>query len=603
DSQIPWLIACLAVGIGINLLVRDVLLTDLPQKLFPRLLRSLQAQAGIVVIALHAAVSAEAVDPPSRRRLGRRLDALGVAAGMVEEKIEEASVRVLPPISNSELTLRIFDFELAVERLAAVLTPVLDGQRELTPSTRARVGAELRWLGHLLQHLPPPPEPAVTEADTVEIDSELSDYERRVFTALHHLDEACSNVTSPHAEDGNLLEEAESTASDTESAAAASGEAAVPGSWLDPTRRQAIQVGVATSLAAIAGELISPARWYWAVITAFVIFTGTRSRGEILTKGWQRLLGAFGGAVLGSLLASLLHGNVIATGIVMLTLLFIGVYLMRLSPGFLVFCITGMLALLYHLLGRSVVELLELRVAETAVGAVIGIAVAFAVLPQSTRDLVSANVTAFLDQLGGLMTTAVRRLTGAAVASETPLLESRAVRAAFRAVRSSSRPLTHGWLGVATRSGFRFTLRALSACDHYGHRLAWLADRWPGGITDTELRAQCESAVAEVTANIAVLSDWFRHGDSGVIRVAASLDLVEDAAARVSPQQRRHALSALRFMRRIDGAITAFADRVGLPNESAFQPADDATAAQSPTAPEGPKPAKRVSNTSRHRID
>ncbi|MGH3428400.1 MAG: hypothetical protein ACRDQZ_12675, partial [Mycobacteriales bacterium] len=203
------------------------------------------------------------------------------------------------------------------------------------------------------------------------------------------------------------------------------------------------------------------------------------------------------------------------------------------------------------------------------------------------------------------VTAAVRRLTGAAVASETPLLESRAVRAAFRAVRSSSRPLTHGWLGVATRSDFHRALRALSACDHYGHRLAWLADRWPEGITDSELRAQCESAAGEVTANIAVLSDWFHHDDTGAVHAAASLDLVEDAATRVSPQQRRHALSALRFMRRIDGAVMALADWVGLSNESAFQPADDVTAAQPPTATEGQKPAaaERISNTSPHHID
>ncbi|MGH3428044.1 MAG: hypothetical protein ACRDQZ_10835, partial [Mycobacteriales bacterium] len=239
-SQILWLIACLAVGIGINLLVRDVLLTDPPQKMFSRLLRSLQAQAGIVVVALHTAVSAEAGEtPPSRQRPGRRLDALGAAAGMVEEKIAEASARVLPSISNSELSLRIFDFELAVERLTAVLTPVLEGQRELTSSTRTHVGAELRRLGHLLRHLPPSPQPAATEADTAEIDSgKLSDYERRIFTALHHLDDACSNIASPYVEDGNPLEEPEPVASDTESGTTTSGEATVPGSWLDPTGRQ-----------------------------------------------------------------------------------------------------------------------------------------------------------------------------------------------------------------------------------------------------------------------------------------------------------------------------------------------------------------------------
>ena len=36
--------------------------------------------------------------------------------------------------------------------------------------------------------------------------------------------------------------------------------------------RQAIQVGIAASLAIVVGELVSPARWYWAVLTAFFVF-------------------------------------------------------------------------------------------------------------------------------------------------------------------------------------------------------------------------------------------------------------------------------------------------------------------------------------------
>ncbi|WP_353961926.1 FUSC family protein, partial [Mycolicibacterium hippocampi] len=63
------------------------------------------------------------------------------------------------------------------------------------------------------------------------------------------------------------------------------------GDGLSPTTRQAIQVTVAVSLAIVAGEALSPARWYWAVIAAFVTFAGTTSFGETLTKGWQRLLG------------------------------------------------------------------------------------------------------------------------------------------------------------------------------------------------------------------------------------------------------------------------------------------------------------------------
>ncbi|WP_186296241.1 hypothetical protein [Mycobacterium tilburgii] len=44
--------------------------------------------------------------------------------------------------------------------------------------------------------------------------------------------------------------------------------------------RQAIQVAIAAALAIVTGELVSPGRWFWAVIATFVIFAGTKSWGR-----------------------------------------------------------------------------------------------------------------------------------------------------------------------------------------------------------------------------------------------------------------------------------------------------------------------------------
>ncbi|MFY0573913.1 hypothetical protein ACN28S_05675 [Cystobacter fuscus] len=67
-----------------------------------------------------------------------------------------------------------------------------------------------------------------------------------------------------------------------EQASAPTGKAA-PGplasTGLHPSTRQAIQVTVASVIAMAVGYAVSAERWYWAVITAFVIFTRTRSRG------------------------------------------------------------------------------------------------------------------------------------------------------------------------------------------------------------------------------------------------------------------------------------------------------------------------------------
>ena len=75
------------------------------------------------------------------------------------------------------------------------------------------------------------------------------------------------------------------------------------------TTRQAIQAVVAASLAIVTGDLVSPARWYWAVIAAFVVFAGTNTWGDTLTKGWQRLWGTVLGVPCGILVATLVAGK------------------------------------------------------------------------------------------------------------------------------------------------------------------------------------------------------------------------------------------------------------------------------------------------------
>src|SRR5438309_490078 len=82
--------------------------------------------------------------------------------------------------------------------------------------------------------------------------------------------------------------------------------------------RQAIQVGIATSLAIVVGELVSPARWYWAVLTAFLIFAGTSSRGDVLSRGSQRIVGTIGGVLAGMGLAVLVSGHELVSLLVML---------------------------------------------------------------------------------------------------------------------------------------------------------------------------------------------------------------------------------------------------------------------------------------------
>src|SRR5262249_26552139 len=96
--------------------------------------------------------------------------------------------------------------------------------------------------------------------------------------------------------------------SDTDEDAATGTDADVP-QGLTLSTRQALQVGIAASLAIVVGELVSPTRWYWAVLTAFIVFVNTTSRGDVLSRGWQRLVGTIGGVLAGMGLAVLVSGQ------------------------------------------------------------------------------------------------------------------------------------------------------------------------------------------------------------------------------------------------------------------------------------------------------
>ena len=58
--------------------------------------------------------------------------------------------------------------------------------------------------------------------------------------------------------------------------------------------RQAIQATLATVVASIFGTMLSTDRWYWAPLTAYIVFTGT-TRGDSLRRASQRLIGTVSG--------------------------------------------------------------------------------------------------------------------------------------------------------------------------------------------------------------------------------------------------------------------------------------------------------------------
>ncbi len=139
-----------------------------------------------------------------------------------------------------------------------------------------------------------------------------------------------------------------------------------------PAMRQAIQLGAAASAAIVLGELLSPQRWYSAVLATFVIFLGTSSAGETRAKAWSRIAGTALGVAAGIAVGYALRADDVAAFCMLVLCLFAAVYTIRLSYAFMIFFITIVLSMLYVLLGLFSDQLLLIRLAETALGAVLG---------------------------------------------------------------------------------------------------------------------------------------------------------------------------------------------------------------------------------------
>jgi hypothetical protein len=178
--------------------------------------------------------------------------------------------------------------------------------------------------------------------------------------------------------------------------------------------RLCIQVALAGSIAVYAGDLLSGRRYYWAVLAGFLALTGTVTTGDIAVKGANRVLGTFVGLIVATITVHFTGHNQAAIVGVVLACIFVGLYFYRVSYAVLAFAITTVMGQLYNVLHEFSDQLLLLRLAETALGAVVGIGVALVVLPVRTADVRAAGIDAFLGALRSLLEDVRERLaTGA----------------------------------------------------------------------------------------------------------------------------------------------------------------------------------------------
>lgn len=241
--------------------------------------------------------------------------------------------------------------------------------------------------------------------------------------------------------------------------------------WLTGHRRRAVQVAVAGVLAVLAGLALSPDRWYWAPMTSFFVFANANSRGATLRKAVERTLGTIGGVAGGLLLGSVLSGQPRLQLFAVFPLLFAGFWLLPVSYALMTVFITCLLALLYSMMEILTLDLLLLRLGETAVGAAIGVVVAYVLLPARTSGAVEEATREFFGALDTLLRALPEGVGGGVVADARVLEAVRRLDRATAALAATINPLSEAVPGRRA-SVLRQELILTLTARYWAHRIA-----------------------------------------------------------------------------------------------------------------------------------
>jgi len=300
--------------------------------------------------------------------------------------------------------------------------------------------------------------------------------------------------------------------------------------------RQAVQVTLAGVIALGLGTALSPVRYYWAILAAFVMFTGTGTRSETFLKGVGRIVGTLVGLVASIWLAHLTAGHDAVVIAVILASVFAMFYLAKVSQAAMTFFITVLLGQLYTVLGTFSDGVLVLRLGETVVGALAGFGVAMLFAPLSTRDTVRSARDEMLDSMQELLEGVAAYAEGSAgrgagagarLDALTRALDDRARRLALVA-RPLVRPLVVGNSSPRTRRRLTLYVTAVSQCRALA--LAVQRDVAAPGATAAAARALSRAAHAlseqEPGAKVPAAEEPLRDGDLALFgdRAAASAD-------------------------------------------------------------------------------
>ncbi|MEU3144709.1 MULTISPECIES: FUSC family protein [unclassified Streptomyces] len=597
---LPGIWAALAVAFGCSAVMRFAVVPVVPAGLLARLREAFRARLAQLVTAQLALLDAEGDEVDKALANVRAGTArLHETALMIQTRLERGT----PDASSARLVQRrIADAELAAERLGLLLLTARSAERADTTLTLHLPGA-------------PAPEAGRTDAPdeaTAALRRDLLSLRTQVLRAgpgvegtsiahvrnrlLAYRDEENLPACSPALQDvfraigeasravmglrialDGPQDESDDTPSaarsreelDAEDAAIDAGEEDEPAEedkgLRRPTTRAAVQVAVGSSLAVVGGELLSSQGWHWAVLTCWLVFINTESTGEILVKGYRRLLGTLLGVVAGIALAGLVGGHTWTAFALILVLIFAMAYTAPLSYTLMSFFVTAMVGLLYTLLHTYSWEVLVLRVAETALGAACGVFAAFLVLPVRTDQRTDELLGTVLERLTEVTEAAVDQLSGGPAAD---LLDrARELDKALGELRAATKPLTHPVTPLrGRRDTARYVVALLETCAYHARSLAATAELLPAHpsiAADPRLRG----ATARTVRNISTIAARVAGEDTkaGIGTGPSFASLLGGSDGDGASRYGRITGRVLRHLERLDEAVVGLARPLDVP--------------------------------------
>ncbi|WP_240436129.1 FUSC family protein [Streptomyces sp. CC0208] len=331
-----------------------------------------------------------------------------------------------------------------------------------------------------------------------------------------------------------------------------------------PTTRAAVQVAVGSSLAIVGGEFLSSQRWYWAVLTCWIVFINTASTGEILVKGYRRLLGTVLGVLAGIVLAGAVGQHTWTAFALVLVLVFAMFYSAPLSYTLMSFFVTAALGLLYTLLHTYSLSVLVLRVEETALGAACGVIAAAFVLPVRTDRRTNELLVTVLERLDEVTEAAVDQLSGGS--PEDLLDQARDLDQALADLRAATKPLTHPITPLrARRDTARYVVALLETCAYHARSLAATAEllpTHPSIAADPRLRRAGRRIGDNIAAIAAHVAD---ERSTAAVETGPSIASLLETEVPGTPRFGRVTDRVLRHVQRLDETVVGLARPLHVP--------------------------------------